>query len=114
VHVQPRLALIAILAILIRPVVVLMAVIATMVVAVMMVVTMMRVIFAAVRVAVNEKPRERAGRRGIGHAEGWRQSKHGRHRPNQGDPASACSLQRRQHALRTRTPPRRIISGRHF
>jgi hypothetical protein len=106
--------LIAILAILIRPVVVVMAVIAIMMMAVMMVMAMMHVILVAVRVGVNEKPRECAHRRGIDHAKCWRQSKQRRHRPSQGNAASAWSFQLRQHAFRTRTPPRGTISARHF
>lgn len=71
VHVQLRLALIAVLAI-IGTVVVMVAVIAIVVMAMMMVVAVVNVILVAVRVGVNEKPRERADRRGIGHAEGRR------------------------------------------
>ncbi len=100
--------MIAVLAI-IGTVVVMVPVIAIVVMAVMMVVAMMHVVLVAVRVGVNEKPRERADRRGIGHADSWGQGKHGRHRPKEGDAASACSTQSRQHAFE----PRQVRLSQH-
>lgn len=99
-HVQPRLAQIVVLTV-VTGAVVLVTDLAVVIMPVMVMVTIMHVILVAVRVGVNERPRECADRCGIGHAEGWRQCKHGRHRPDEGNAASACSFQSRQHWLRT-------------
>lgn len=85
------LALIVVLAIICRIVVVMMAM--------MMVIALMNVILV-VLVGVHEKAREGANRRCKGHAHHRRDGKHERHRPNEGDAASACSFQSGQHAFR--------------
>jgi len=48
---------------------------------------------------VKQNAGERSGRRRVGHAQGGRQRKRKRHRPDEGDKPSACSFQSRQHAF---------------
>jgi hypothetical protein len=83
-----------------RIVVVVMTVVVTM--------AMVNMVLVAVRVGVNEKARERADWRSASRADDRRHRKHDRHCPHQGNAASACSFQSRQHALRS------TISGRRF
>ena len=106
VNVQARLSLI-VWTIIRRIVVMMMTIVVMMIVAVVivamvvMVVAMMNMVFIAVRVGMNEKARKRADRRSIGRGDDRRQRKRKRRRPNQGNPASACSLQSRQHPFVT-------------
>jgi hypothetical protein len=106
-HVQTRLARIVVLAIIIGAIVVVMTVVAILVMAVMMVVAIMHVIFVAVLVGVNEKPRERADRHCEGHTDGRRQGKHGCHRPNEGEAASAHLISVAPASALSRNPSRK-------
>jgi hypothetical protein len=57
-------------------------------------------VMIAIRVGVHQDVREDAGRRPKCHADDRRNRKHDRHRPDQGNAASARSLQSRQHSVR--------------
>jgi hypothetical protein len=57
------------------------------------------VVMIATRVGVHHEVREDAGRRPVGHADDRRKREHDHHRPDQGNAASARSLQSRQHAV---------------
>ncbi len=95
VDVEPMLALIAVRAIVGSIVVVMMATLVVMIM--VMATTDMTILVMLVDVKVHA--RERCGWRRVGHAEGGRQGKRERHRPNKGDAASACSFESRQHAI---------------
>ena len=92
-YVEAVLALIVVVAI-IRRIVVVMMVVAVMMLAVM------NVTILVLPVDVEENARVHAGRRRKGHAHRGCDGKHEHHRPNEGDFASACSSQSRQHAFR--------------
>jgi hypothetical protein len=63
-------------------------------------IAVVHVVIVAVRVGVNENVRRHTGRRPMGRADDGRQCEQHRHRPDQGNAASARSLQSRQHAVR--------------
>lgn len=63
-------------------------------------VSVMRVPILIMVVYMNENARERSSRRCKGYADCRRDSKRQRHRPKEGDTASACSIHSRQHAFR--------------
>ena len=95
---QTLLAFVVVLAI-IRPTIVMVMIAAVIMVAVVVMVAMMNMARLIVRVHVHQKARECANGGCKGHAHGWREGKHRRHRPNEGNAASACSFQARQHGL---------------
>lgn len=64
---------------------------------VVVMVAMVDMVLVANRMSVNEKSREDAGRRDVGHGHGRRHGEHQHHRPHQGDCVSARSFQLRQH-----------------
>jgi hypothetical protein len=104
VYVQAILSLIH-SAIIHRAVVVMLAIVVmmmTVMVVVSVVVVMMPVmnVIFAMCMGMDKEARERAGWHRQGHADPGRKSKHQRHRPDEGDVASACSFQLRQHAFR--------------
>lgn len=98
VHVQTRLTRIIPLAVVYRVVVVMICVL-IMDMAVM--VAMVSMVLVAMLMSMDEESGERAGWRGVGHGQGWRHGEHQRHRPDEGDRASARSFQLRQHAFVT-------------
>jgi hypothetical protein len=98
------LPLIVVLTITGRIVEVMMAILLIVAVAGMVMVAVMNVTFLVVPVGVHEKTRVDAARRRKGHAQRGRDGKRQHHRPNDGDAASACSFQSRQHALRPDLP----------
>lgn len=100
-YVQAGLGLILVLALLHRIVVMVPAEL-TVIVAVF-VVAMMNMTSLVMLMNVEEKARERADRRRIGHADGGRDRKNECHRPDEGGAAPAQSFQSRHHAFR-RTP----------
>ena len=83
----------------IRRIVVMMVTVMVVVVVTMVMVTMTVVSMAVIarRVGVDEKVREDAGRRPMGHADDRRERKQKHHRPCQGNVASVRSFQSRQH-----------------
>jgi hypothetical protein len=95
VDVQTLLALIVMLAI-IRPIV--MVVMATLLIMIV-VMAMMDVTILIMLMDVKQNSRERSSRRRTGHAVGRGHGKHECHRPNEGNAASACSFEARQHAI---------------
>ena len=76
---------------------VVMVTVAFAVMVMMVALPVMQMAGGAIVVHVQQEARKRTDRRGKGHAHAWRQGEHRRHRPNQGDAASACSVQVRQH-----------------
>ena len=65
----------------------------------MSVVAVIHVVLVAMVMGVHKTTSKHAGRQCEGETDGWRQSKHNRHRPDEGNAPSACSVQSRQHAL---------------
>jgi hypothetical protein len=93
--VQTRLALIVLRAVIRRFVVVMLANLLIMVV----MMSMMDMASLVMPVDVEQNVGERSRRHRVGHADYRRERKCEHHRPNEGDTASACSLESRQHAI---------------
>jgi hypothetical protein len=93
--VQTMLALIVLRAIVRRVVVVMMANLLIMVV----VMSMMDMASLVMFMDVEQNPGERSGRGRVGHADDGGERKRDRHRPYEGDTASALSFESRQHAF---------------
>ena len=96
----------------IRPAVMVMMIAVVIMVVVMMVVAMMNMAWLIVCMHVDEGARKCAHGRCQGHTQGRRHGKHRRHRPNEGDAASACSLQSRQHLFSLGSSPELTITPR--
>jgi lysylphosphatidylglycerol synthetase-like protein (DUF2156 family) len=62
-------------------------------------IAVVHVAMIAIRVGVHEKVRRHTSGRTMGHTDDGRQREQHRHRPDQGNAASARSLQARQHAV---------------
>ena len=80
--------------------VVAMTIMAMVAIVMVAVITHVDMVMAAMRVGVHHEVREGAGRCPVGHADDRCKREHHHHRPDQGNAASARSLQSRQHAVR--------------
>jgi hypothetical protein len=97
---QTLLALVMVLAIIRPTIVMVMIAVVIMIAVVVMVVAMMNMAWLIAGVRVYQKAGKCTDGQREGHADGGRDGKHNRHRPNDGDAASAHSLHARQHRLR--------------
>lgn len=82
-----------------------MVVVVTMVMVIVVTMTTLSLAVIARRVSVDQKVREDAGRRPMGHADDRRERKQKHHRPHQSDEASGRFFQSRQHPSRSLAMP---------